>query len=194
MSRAWIAFYMGDYDKDTSDLTTLEHGAYFLLLKVCWTHGRIPLEPAKRASIARMTLKQWEKIAPSIDRFFEEDGTQRRATREIEKADITRLKRAMSGKVGGMRSRISRAIAKGEAIKREAKSKQSFKQNTKPDEATLNRNISTSENLAAREGEKSPGGSLATAHPEGALRSPPIEESVEPQRLSPLVAKLLKIG
>ena len=143
MSRAWIAFYMGDYDKDTQALSTLEHGAYFLLLKQCWVHGCIPLEPAKRANIAKMSLREWNKIAPTIDAFFDEEGRNKRATREIEKADVVRLKRAIAGARGGIASGISKAIRKGHQTKREANAKQSFEQNSQPNEATLNSIITT---------------------------------------------------
>ncbi len=128
MSRAWIAFYMGDYDKDTQALSTLEHGAYFLLLKQCWVHGVIPLEPAKRANIAKLTLREWCKIAPTINPFFNEDGTQKRASKEIEKAETLRTKRALAGQRGGENSGRSRSIQRGRESKYEANGKQSFKQ------------------------------------------------------------------
>lgn len=128
MSRAWIAFYMGDYQKDTNRLTTLEHGAYFLLLQECWTHGKIPLDEGERAALAKMPLRDWRKIAPKINSFFSEDGTQKRATKEIEKAEVIRTKRALAGIKGGTNSGISRAIKKGREIKYETQSKQSFKQ------------------------------------------------------------------
>jgi uncharacterized protein YdaU (DUF1376 family) len=124
MSRAWIAFYMGDYQKDTNRLTTLEHGAYFLLLQECWTHGYIPLEPQGRAAIAKMPLKDWLKIAPVINAFFGDDGTQKRATKEIEKAEMIRTKRAMAGFKGGINSGRSQAIRKGRQSKYEANTEQ----------------------------------------------------------------------
>jgi uncharacterized protein YdaU (DUF1376 family) len=126
MSRAWIAFYMGDYDKDTKSLTTLEHGAYFLLLQECWVHGSIPLESAKRASIAKMSLRDWNKIAPTINAFFNDDGSQTRASAEIEKAEKVYTQRQLAGRRGGLRSGMARSIKKGNSIKLEAKTKQTF--------------------------------------------------------------------
>lgn len=137
MSRAWIAFYMGDYDKDTQALSTLEHGAYFLLLKQCWVHGVIPLEAAKRANIAKMSLRDWNKIAATINSFFDDEGRNKRATREIEKADVVRTRRAIAGQQGGFASGISKAIRKGEQSKREANAKQRYEQISQPSEATL---------------------------------------------------------
>lgn len=115
MSRAFVAFYMGDYDRDTQALTTLEHGVYFLLLKECWVHGSIPLEPAKRAKIAKLSLREWHKVAPTINPFFDADGCNKRATKEIEKADASRLRRAMAGQRGGLMSGIQNAIRRGKA-------------------------------------------------------------------------------
>jgi uncharacterized protein YdaU (DUF1376 family) len=142
MSRAWIAFYMGDYQKDTNRLTTLEHGAYFLLLQECWTHGSIPLEPQGRAAIAKMPLRDWLKIAPRINAFFGEDGTQKRASKEIEKAEMVRTKRAIAGFKGGTNSGVSQLIRKQKQSKREANteqtSQQTGKQKASPAEANHN--------------------------------------------------------
>jgi uncharacterized protein YdaU (DUF1376 family) len=70
MSRASIAFYMGDYLKDTQALSTEQHGADLLLLMECWQKGRVPLDVASRASITRVPLARWRKISPPIDAFF----------------------------------------------------------------------------------------------------------------------------
>lgn len=160
MSRAWIAFYMGDYQKDTNKLTTLEHGAYFLLLQECWTHGQIPLDPSERAAITKMPLKDWSKIAEKIGRYFNEDGTQKRATREIEKAEETRLRKAVAGHLGGSRSGITRAIkaaAKHERSRNEAQLQAEREARgqaeTKLHEPTLNSKITSSEQGTAREAE-----------------------------------------
>jgi uncharacterized protein YdaU (DUF1376 family) len=120
MSRAWIAFYIGDYLKDTQALTTEQHGAYLLLLMECWQKGRVPLDPASRAAIARLPLARWNKISMPIDGFFAEDGTNKRATAEITKAEVVSLKRAIAGAAGGQRSGISKAIARGQQDKRQA--------------------------------------------------------------------------
>lgn len=109
MSRAFVAFYMGDYQKKTQHLDTLQHGAYFLLLQHCWTHGAIPLEPAGRAAIARMTPLQWKKIAPTLNVFFDEEGRNKRATEEVDKAERVSTIRAMAGQKGGFASGRSKS-------------------------------------------------------------------------------------
>jgi len=123
MSRPFIAFYAGDYQRKTQHLDTLQHGAYFLLLQHCWTHGSIPLEPASRAAIARMTLPAWKKIAPAIDAFFDAEGRNKRATEEIQKAEVISTKRALAGRSGGIRSGISKAVANGKQMLQQAGSK-----------------------------------------------------------------------
>lgn len=181
MSRAFVAFYMGDYQKKTQHLDTLQHGAYGLLLQHCWTHGAIPLEPEARAAIARMTVPAWKKIAPIIDRFFDSEGRNKRATKEIEKAERVSLKRAMAGQKGGFSSGISKSIAKGQQLRSAevanatALLKQTPKQKPTNSEPNKNRKIEST-STAAREGpeiSKQTGGSLATAHSEGARREPP---------------------
>jgi len=120
MSRAWIAFYIGDYLKDTQALSTEQHGAYLLLLMECWQKGSIPLDAASRASIARVPLSRWKKISPPVDAFFAADGTNKRATTEITKAEMVSLKRAIAGAAGGRRTGITKAIADGQRSKMEA--------------------------------------------------------------------------
>jgi len=150
---------MGDYDKDTQHLSTLEHGAYFLLLKHCWIHGQIPLEQEKRANIARMSMKDWKKIAATINAFFGEDGSQARATEEIEKAEIVRMRRAVAGQRGGFASGISKAIRKHERSKPVAIAKQNTEQisqqNPKPSVAShssINTTSTVSEDRGLSEG------------------------------------------
>jgi uncharacterized protein YdaU (DUF1376 family) len=182
MSRAFVAFYMGDYQKKTQHLDTLQHGAYSLLLQHCWTHGSIPLEPAARAAIARMTLPAWKKIAPIINAFFDVDGRNKRATEEIEKSERIRLKRSIAGRSGGHQAGISKAIAKGQQIRSNelANARQNSQQ--KPGYCEPNKNSKLESFLTtARElvdETKQTGGSLATALPTGALREPPSDGSL----------------
>jgi uncharacterized protein YdaU (DUF1376 family) len=131
MSRAWIAFYIGDYLKDTQALTTEQHGAYLLLLMECWQKGSVPLDAASRASIARVPLPRWKKISAPIDAFFAADGTNKRATAEITKAEMVSLKRAIAGAAGGRRSGITKAIGHGQQGKMEANAFARLKQSAR---------------------------------------------------------------
>lgn len=180
MSRAFVAFYMGDYQKKTQHLDTLQHGAYSLLLQHCWTHGSIPLEPQARAAIARMTLPAWKKIAPVINAFFDDQGRNKRATEEIEKAENVRLKRAIAGQKGGFNSGVSKSIAKGQQLRSKeianasAGLKQTGQQKVTNSEAIQISKLESFPTTAREAIEKSQQtrGSLATALPVGALREP----------------------
>lgn len=110
MSRAWINFYMGDYQKKTNHLSTLEHGAYFLLLQECWTNGKIPIEPERRAMIAKLSLKDWNRIAPAVNAFFQDDGTNKRASEEIEKSEVTAVRRELAAQKAGRASGLARRV------------------------------------------------------------------------------------
>jgi uncharacterized protein YdaU (DUF1376 family) len=70
------------YLSDTGHLTTIEHGAYLLLLMTMWrAGGRLPLDDKKRARFARMTSLQWERIKPTMMEFFTVEGDEIRQGR-----------------------------------------------------------------------------------------------------------------
>lgn len=100
MSRAFIAFYMGDYARDTGHLSTLEHGAYFLLLQHCWVHGSIPLCQKERGLVTQVSPQQWRRMRTKINTFFDEHGRNKRATIEIEKAEKLSTRKKMAGHRG----------------------------------------------------------------------------------------------
>jgi uncharacterized protein YdaU (DUF1376 family) len=151
MSRAFIAFYPGDYLKKTMHLNVLEHGAYFLLLCECWTNGKIPIEPMRRAAICKLSLKEWNKIAPTINPFFQEDGTNQRASEEIEKSEVTRLRRQVAGHKGGTASVISRARSLKQTLSNaQARHQANVEQTSSPAQAIKN-SITTTFSEAARE-------------------------------------------
>lgn len=81
-----IEKYLGD----TQHLTTLQHGAYLLLLMAYWRRGgALPADDGRLASIAKMTPQEWKKARPVLAEFFEErDGAwwQKRAEQELERA------------------------------------------------------------------------------------------------------------
>ena len=80
--------HIGDYLKDTSHLSLLEHGVYTRLLDVYYTReGGIPAGDAARLVGAR-TKEERAALASVLSEFFEpHDGTHRqgRADREIER-------------------------------------------------------------------------------------------------------------
>lgn len=120
MSRAWMPFYVGDYLADTQHLTTLQHGAYVLLIMSYWQRGGLPTDDQAIAQICHLNRSQWDSNCQAIAKLFLPGWKHKRIERELEKANQLSEKRAMSGRKGGLQSRgktneerfISQAIAK----------------------------------------------------------------------------------
>lgn len=78
------------YLADTSHLSTLEHGAYLLLLIAMWRAGGVlPNDDKRLARFARATDAQWVKLKPAMMEFFTVQGdeiTQGRLLDELQKA------------------------------------------------------------------------------------------------------------
>lgn len=79
----WTDAYLGD----TTHLTTLEHGAYLLLLIAMWRtkEKRLINNDERLARYAKLTNAQWARIRPTIMEFFRCEGdwlTQGRLTDE----------------------------------------------------------------------------------------------------------------
>jgi len=101
----YMPLYVADYLADTTHLSTLEHGAYCLLLMSMWrAGGSLPNDPAKLAKFARMTSAQWARVEATVMQFFtvgNGEVIQSRLAREIDKhANVVRQRRE-SGSKGG---------------------------------------------------------------------------------------------
>ena len=72
----YMQLYVADYLADTSHLSTLEHGAYLLLIMNYWQRGKpLPAADEKVARIAHLSLDEWLEVKPAIIEFFtERDG------------------------------------------------------------------------------------------------------------------------
>jgi len=96
-----MRLYVGDYLADTLHLSTVEHGAYMLLIMAYWQHrGPLPADDASLARITRMSKLQWRKISEKILVFFEKkDGkiSHRRIDSEIAHANGKSLKSQKAG-------------------------------------------------------------------------------------------------
>jgi len=68
-SKPFMKFYVNDYLGDTSHLTTLEHGAYLLLIMAYWQSGK-PIPCDRIANIVRMPFEEWKKIEKTLSKFF----------------------------------------------------------------------------------------------------------------------------
>lgn len=83
-----IPLFPDAYHRDTTHLTTEEHGAYFLLLMAAWGTDdcSLPNDPKRLAALAKMTPQKWHKIAPTVLEFWTIDKgriTQNRLTKEF---------------------------------------------------------------------------------------------------------------
>jgi len=98
----YMQLYIADYLADTTHLTTVEHGAYLLLLMALWrAGGKLPKDPAKLARIARLSPAEWAKVEAVVMDFFTVRGghvTQKRATKELARYQATVEGRKTAGK------------------------------------------------------------------------------------------------
>jgi uncharacterized protein YdaU (DUF1376 family) len=101
MSRPWMPLYVADYLADTGHLSTLEHGAYMLLIMHYWSKGSLPDDDKRLASIARALPEQWADMRATIAEFFEDGWKHSRIDAELENAAKAYERRAAAGRAGG---------------------------------------------------------------------------------------------
>lgn len=70
-----IPIFPDTYHRDTTHLTTEEHGAYFLLLMAAWGSEdcTLPNDEKRLAALAKMPVGRWRKIAPTVLEFWSYD-------------------------------------------------------------------------------------------------------------------------
>lgn len=75
----YMPFYPADYFADAHHLTTVEHGAYFLLITTYWMKAApLPDDDRKLAKLTKLTPSQWGEIREELADFFVvEDGVWR---------------------------------------------------------------------------------------------------------------------
>jgi uncharacterized protein YdaU (DUF1376 family) len=109
MSAPYMPLYVADYLADTNHLTTLEHGAYCLLLMAMWrAGGKLPGGDDKLARIARLTPAEWDGVRDQVMVFFKRRGgaiTQKRLAQELANYKDSFVRRSEAGK----RSQAKRA-------------------------------------------------------------------------------------
>ena len=102
MSRPWMPLYISDYRGDTARLTTVEHGAYLLLIMEYWNKGGLPDDDAELAYIVGLPEPEWLGIKAHIKRFFHDGWRHKRIDDELAKAEAAYEKRANAGRQGGL--------------------------------------------------------------------------------------------
>jgi len=104
-SNTWMPFYVGDYLRDTMDLTAAEHGCYILLIAHYWVTGGPLNDDLSRLAIAsRFDATDTTIVAFILERFFTlNDGVWRhkRIDRELARARHITNERKKAGKTGG---------------------------------------------------------------------------------------------
>lgn len=105
----WTDAYLGD----TTHLTTIEHGAYLLLLMTAWRTRDCALPDDDRllARYARCGPQQWKRLRAIIEPFFEvKNGRwlQRRLTDERGAVEQHRQRQSEKGKSGAQAKALKR--------------------------------------------------------------------------------------
>lgn len=101
-SLPYMPLYIGDYLSDTAHLTTLEHGAYILLIMNYWQRAK-PLDNSngRLANVARLSNQDWAIVEPTLKRLFTVDGdiwVHDRVERELSKVKSKSEKAKKAGK------------------------------------------------------------------------------------------------
>lgn len=75
MKLPYIAVYVNDYIADTTRLRATANGAYWFLLLEYWRlRGSIPNDRQWLIDTARVTEKEWDKIAYQVLSYFAVEG------------------------------------------------------------------------------------------------------------------------
>ncbi len=98
----YMKLYVGDYHGDTTHLTTVEHGAYLLLLMAMWrAGGKLPRDDKRMAALTKLSAAEWAEIKPTIMEFFTVSGgsmSHKRLVAEMAKYETVVEKRSKAGK------------------------------------------------------------------------------------------------
>ena len=102
-SLPYLQFYPTDYLSDTQHLTTVEHGAYFLLILNYWQRGGpLPDDDKRLAGIVKLPIEQWLNARSTVVEFFAvENGTwiHSRIESDLNKVKSTRKQQSEAGKL-----------------------------------------------------------------------------------------------
>ena len=163
--RNWMPLYIPDFLADTMRLNAAETGAYLCLIMDYWLHDGLPDDDQKLASIARLPIKSWRQMRPTIEPFFRPGWRHKRIDAELAKMITKGEARRAAGSKGGIASTMARWNGGGNSSnassKRQANVEQMLKQNVSKEPSknqarvnhtTQERNITSTFSGAARDG------------------------------------------
>jgi uncharacterized protein YdaU (DUF1376 family) len=149
-----MPLYVPDFLADTGRLSAAETGAYMCLIMEYWMHDGLPDDDAKLAQIARLPLKSWRQMRPTIQAFFRDGWRHKRIDAELEKMITTMTRRHTAAVKAGTMSVISRERNRQRNVQRPLN--ESLPQRSTSDQRSVNhttqeRKITTTTSEAARE-------------------------------------------
>jgi len=106
MSRSplpFMRFYTDDYMADTAHLTTLEHGAYILILINYWRRQQAP-KADRLARISGLTKQEWSEVEPVLSELFSVEKDvwfHKRVEHELQRIKDETKRNSKAGKASG---------------------------------------------------------------------------------------------
>lgn len=110
-----MPLYVAEYLADTGHLTTVQHGAYLLLLMHYWRKRELPDDDKQLAAIAKLSFRNWLDAKETLQAFFVDGWKHKRVEAELQHRAIVSQKRANAGFIGGSRSQMNRTILEANA-------------------------------------------------------------------------------
>jgi uncharacterized protein YdaU (DUF1376 family) len=108
----YMQLYVADYLADTAHLTTLEHGAYLMLMFNYWQRGESFKANDERslnkrlATVARLSVSEWDEVKGALSEFFDVTDTewsQARIERDLAAVNAKSTKAKQAGKASAER-------------------------------------------------------------------------------------------
>ena len=173
----YMPFYIADYLADCSHLTTLEHGAYLLLIMNYWQRGRVlPASDDRLANIARLSSEDWAMVRPALSEFFEQSASDWKHKRiEIELSKFRN--KTEQAKAAGKASAERKLNGSSTAVQRT--SNENIQKSDKPVERTFNHTDTDTDTDLERTKSKATPSSKSTTVPN---RKKPVPTTLTPEQ------------
>jgi len=108
----YMQLYVADYLADTAHLSTIEHGAYLLLMFNYWQRGESFKAKDEQslnrrlATVARLSSDEWEDVKETLAEFFdvsEKEWLHRRIERDLKAVNEKSTKAKAAGRASGQK-------------------------------------------------------------------------------------------